>query len=126
MYSKYISASSRSRPQTSVAVAPNNIRLFAHPIEGVREAGRLELVCTASVCHPPAQVRWFELPSPTAPLTGPEEAVDETAVSSTDDAGTIHSPTVREDESREPNEVTDLARTDMVSGVWLGELEMHT
>ncbi|KAH8875588.1 Cell adhesion molecule [Schistosoma japonicum] len=43
-------------------ISPNNIRLTAQPINGVPEAGRLELTCATSSCHPPAVIRWLEIP----------------------------------------------------------------
>uniref|UniRef100_A0A3Q0KTG1 Ig-like domain-containing protein n=1 Tax=Schistosoma mansoni TaxID=6183 RepID=A0A3Q0KTG1_SCHMA len=52
----------RSEGFLEVMFSPNNIRLTAQPINGVPEAGRLELTCATSSCHPPAVIRWLEIP----------------------------------------------------------------
>ncbi|CAH8535929.1 unnamed protein product [Schistosoma bovis] len=51
----------RSEGFLEVMFSPNNIRLTAQPINGVPEAGRLELTCATSSCHPPAVIRWLEI-----------------------------------------------------------------
>ncbi|KAK4471890.1 hypothetical protein MN116_005276 [Schistosoma mekongi] len=52
----------RSEGFLEVMFSPNNVRLTAQPINGVPEAGRLELTCATSSCHPPAVIRWLEIP----------------------------------------------------------------
>nr|CAH8848335.1 unnamed protein product [Trichobilharzia regenti] len=52
----------RSEGFLEVMFSPNNIRLTAQPINGVPEASRLELTCSTSSCHPPAVIRWLEIP----------------------------------------------------------------
>ncbi|CAH8562970.1 unnamed protein product [Heterobilharzia americana] len=52
----------RSEGFLEVMFSPNNIRLTAQPINGVPEASRLELTCATSSCHPPAVIRWLEIP----------------------------------------------------------------
>lgn len=55
----------RSEEILEVKFPPNNVRLIAQPMNGVREASRLELTCVTSTCHPPAVIRWFEMPPTT-------------------------------------------------------------
>ncbi|KAG5445469.1 hypothetical protein CSKR_103719, partial [Clonorchis sinensis] len=52
----------RSEEILEVLFAPNNVRLTEKPMGGVRESDRLELTCKTSSCHPPAVIRWFEVP----------------------------------------------------------------
>ncbi|KAF6775761.1 hypothetical protein AHF37_04170 [Paragonimus kellicotti] len=79
-----------------VKFSPNNVRLIAQPLDGVREANRLELTCSTSSCHPPAIIRWFEIP----PTLGQHDSSDN----------------LRPGESVQlQNELTDLAQLDSVS-----------
>ncbi|KAL3307666.1 hypothetical protein Ciccas_013815, partial [Cichlidogyrus casuarinus] len=38
------------------------VQLNSEPAKGVIETGRMDLICQTSECHPPATVRWFEIP----------------------------------------------------------------
>lgn len=80
----------------TVIVAPNNVGLTALPMDGVRESKRLDLTCVTSSCHPPAVIRWFEVPN--------HGTLEE------DEGGW----TVGTDPTK-PNELTDLAQMDTVS-----------
>ncbi|VDP82231.1 unnamed protein product [Echinostoma caproni] len=87
----------RAEEILEVKFAPNNVGLTALPMDGVRESQRLDLTCATSSCHPPAVIRWFEVPN--HGLLEDEEG----------------SWTIGADPSK-PNELSDLAQMD-TSGI---------
>ncbi|KAF7262380.1 hypothetical protein EG68_00328 [Paragonimus skrjabini miyazakii] len=86
-----------------VKFSPNNVRLIAQPLDGVREANRLELTCSTSSCHPPAIIRWFEIP-PTLEQHGSSDSLRP--------GGSVQLQ----------NELTDLAQLDSKPGEFGGSL----
>ncbi|KAA3682043.1 uncharacterized protein DEA37_0008505 [Paragonimus westermani] len=86
-----------------VKFSPNNVRLTAQPLDGVRESNRLELTCSTSSCHPPAIIRWFEMP----PTLGQHGSSDNLRV-----GGSVQTQ----------NELTDLAQLDSKPGEFGGSL----
>ncbi|KAF5404123.1 Cell adhesion molecule 2 [Paragonimus heterotremus] len=86
-----------------VKFSPNNVRLIAQPLDGVREANRLELTCSTSSCHPPAIIRWFEIP----PTLGQHDSSDNLRP-----GGSVQFQ----------NELTDLAQLDSKPGEFGGSL----
>ncbi|THD28721.1 hypothetical protein D915_000418 [Fasciola hepatica] len=91
----------RAEEILEVKFAPNNVGLTALPMDGVRESQRLDLTCATSSCHPPATIRWFEVPN-----HGSLEEEEGSWTIGTD-------PT-------KPNELTDLAQMDTKPGKFGG------
>ncbi len=43
-------------------VAPNSVQIHPSKTGGISEGDSLSLTCAVAVSHPPATVRWFEIP----------------------------------------------------------------